>query len=51
MRVITPSFPCMNSSGTVTESSLNVIKKFFKESVDIIEKSCRIFYLENLIDF
>ncbi len=37
MHIITPSFPCMNSSQAVNDSTLNVMKYFLKQSADLIE--------------
>ena len=36
MHIVTPSFPCMNSSQAVNDSSLNVMKRFLQESDDLI---------------
>ena len=36
MFIITPAFPCMNSSHMVTDTSLNIMKKMFKESFNLV---------------
>lgn len=36
MSVITPAFPCMNSSHMITDTTLEIINNFFKEAYRII---------------
>ena len=38
MSVLTPAFPCMNSSHMVTECSFAILKKFFEEGAEIIDR-------------
>ena len=38
MSIITPAFPCMNSSHAVTQASLNILKNFLKEGNGIIKE-------------
>lgn len=38
MFVITPAFPCMNSSHNVSNASLSVIKNFFRESNQVLKE-------------
>lgn len=41
MSVITPAFPCMNSSHNVTAVSLSVLKDFFREGYNMISKEIK----------
>ena len=37
MSVITPAFPCMNSSHMITDTTLEIITNFFKDGFRMID--------------
>ncbi len=51
VHVITPYFPCMNSTQAVTDVGLNVIKKFLNEGHEIIDRPRILFNLDAEINW